>query len=109
MGDISNAYQNAFTHEKVYLIAGPEWKEKEGQIIIIRKAVYGLKTSGNRWHAKFSETLRGLEFFNPYNFATNRQRHETNVIPTGSRFPFVRFRSRSPQRVLSLPREKVAA
>ena len=51
-----------FTKEKVYTVAGPKWKEREVQIIIIEKAVYGLKTSGNRWHAKFSETLRGLEF-----------------------------------------------
>ena len=43
--DIGNAYLEAFTNEKVYLIAGPEFGELEGHIFVIRKALYGLKTS----------------------------------------------------------------
>jgi hypothetical protein len=40
--DIGNAYLEAFTSEKVYIIAGPEFGEREGHILIIRKALYGL-------------------------------------------------------------------
>ena len=48
--DIGNAYLEAKTNEKLYTIAGPEFGEKEGHIFVINKALYGLKTSGKRWH-----------------------------------------------------------
>ena len=43
--DVGNAYLEAYTNEKVYVIAGTEFGELEGHIFIIRKALYGLKTS----------------------------------------------------------------
>jgi Reverse transcriptase (RNA-dependent DNA polymerase) len=46
--DIGNAYLEAFTSEKVDIIAGPEFKEREGHILKIRKALYGLRSSGAR-------------------------------------------------------------
>ena len=42
--DIGNAYLEAYTSEKVYVIAGPEFGDLEGHIFVIRKALYGLKT-----------------------------------------------------------------
>ena len=53
--DIGNAYLEATTKEKVYIVAGPEFGELEGHILIINKALYGLRSSGVRW----SETLHG--------------------------------------------------
>ena len=44
--DIGNAYLEAQTSEKVYIIAGPEFGECEGHTLIIFKALYGLCTSG---------------------------------------------------------------
>ncbi len=46
--DIVNAYIKAYTNEKVYFIAGPDFGELEGHIFVIRKALYGLKTSSVR-------------------------------------------------------------
>jgi hypothetical protein len=43
---IGNAYPEAYTSEKVYIIAGPEFGEREGHILIISKALYGLQSSG---------------------------------------------------------------
>jgi len=64
-GDIGNAYLNAETTEKVYCICGPEFgPELEGRIAIIKKGLYGLKSSGTRWHAHFANTLY-LMGFNP--------------------------------------------
>ena len=40
--DIGNAYLEALTGEKLYIVAGPEFKELEGHILIIYKALYGL-------------------------------------------------------------------
>ena len=44
--DIGNAYLEAFTDEKLYIVAGPEFQELEGYIPIFLKALYGLKSSG---------------------------------------------------------------
>ena len=43
--DIANAYLNAYTNEKVYTIAGPEFGSRSGQIMMIEKAICGLKIS----------------------------------------------------------------
>ena len=61
-GDIGNAYVNAYTNEQVYAYAGSEFGAKEGYVIIIKKALYGLKTSGERWHAHLADTLRSIGF-----------------------------------------------
>ena len=42
--EIGNAYLEAFTDEKLYIVAGPEFQELEGYIIIFLKALYGLKS-----------------------------------------------------------------
>jgi hypothetical protein len=47
---IGNAYLEAFTSEKLYIIAGPEFGEREGHILIISRALYRLRSSGARWH-----------------------------------------------------------
>ncbi len=47
-GDIGNAYLNTETKEKIFVRCGPEFGPKlEGRIAILRKALYGLKSSGN--------------------------------------------------------------
>jgi hypothetical protein len=61
--DIGNAYLEAFTSEKVYIIAGPEFKELEGHILVISKALYGLRSSGARWHDRFADCVAELGFF----------------------------------------------
>ena len=61
--DIGNAYLEAETKEKVCITAGPEFGDKENHTLIIFKALYGLRTSGKRWHEKFADTLGDLGFF----------------------------------------------
>ncbi len=46
--DVGNAYLEAFTKEEVCFLAGPEFGEREGHMMIIIKALYGLRTSGAR-------------------------------------------------------------
>jgi Reverse transcriptase (RNA-dependent DNA polymerase) len=60
--DIGNAYLEAMTSEKVYIIAGPEFGDLEGHILVIHKALYGLRSSGARWHDKFADCLRDQGF-----------------------------------------------
>ena len=60
--DIGNAYLEAKTTEKVYIIAGPEFGDREGHILVIHKALYGLRSSGARWHETFADCLRDMGF-----------------------------------------------
>jgi len=60
--DIGNAYLEAKTKEKVYIVAGPEFGDKQGHILVFNKALYGLKSSGLRWHERFADTLRDMGF-----------------------------------------------
>jgi hypothetical protein len=60
---IGNAYLEAETSEKVFIIAGPEFGELEGHTLVIFKALYGLRSSGVRWSEKFSLCLRDMGFF----------------------------------------------
>jgi hypothetical protein len=55
--DIGNAYLEAFTMEQNCNIAGPEFCQLEGHYLIIVKALYGLRTSGLRWHECFADCL----------------------------------------------------
>ena len=60
--DIGNAYLEAFTDEKLYIVAGPEFQELEGYILIFLKALYGLKSSGKRWAEVIHSILRDMKF-----------------------------------------------
>ena len=60
--DIGNAYLEAFTDEKLYIVAGPEFQELEGYILIFLKALDGLKSSGKRWAEVIHSILREMKF-----------------------------------------------
>src|SRR6476620_9593700 len=62
VGDIGNAYLKAFTKEKVYFVAGPEFGERAGHILVIVKALYGLRTSGLRFHKRLADALRAEDW-----------------------------------------------
>ena len=44
--DIGNTYLEAATKEKLYIVAGHEFEELQGHILVINKPLYGLKNSG---------------------------------------------------------------
>jgi hypothetical protein len=61
--EVGNAYLQAPAREKVHTTAGPGFGPSNiGKTVIIVRAMYGLKSSGAAWHAKLSETLRGMNF-----------------------------------------------
>ena len=60
--DIGNAYLEAKTKEKLYFVAGSEFGELAGHTLVINKALYGLKSSGLRYHEKFDDTLRDMGY-----------------------------------------------
>ena len=60
--DIQNAYLTADCREKIYITAGPEFGSEEGATMVIRKALYGLKSSGAAFRAHLAETLYDLSY-----------------------------------------------
>jgi len=61
-GDIGNAFIQADTNEKIYTIAGPEFGEKEGSVVIIKKSLYGLVTSARQWSLTLGDFIREMGF-----------------------------------------------
>ena len=60
--DIQNAYLTTNCHEKIWTYVGPEFGSERGQPMIIRKALYGLKSSGVAFRAHLVETLHEIGF-----------------------------------------------
>ena len=60
--DIQNAYLTADCCEKIWTRAGPEFGSESGTIMLIWKALYGLKSSGAAFHAHLAETLYDIGF-----------------------------------------------
>eukprot|EP00957_Ditylum_brightwellii_P168657 12837078-Ditylum_brightwellii.AAC.1 len=62
-GDVGNVFVNTYTTEQVYAIDGLEFGEKlRDEIIVIRKALYGLATSCAIFHYHLSDTLQSIDF-----------------------------------------------
>ena len=61
-GDIGNAFVTAYTEEKVYCIAGPEFGKRQGMTVIIKKALYGLASSAARFHRALADNFRDMGF-----------------------------------------------
>ena len=62
--DVGNAYLEALTNETIYFIAGPEFAPfgLEGHTMVLYKALYGLRSSGQEWHKALSKTLKAEGF-----------------------------------------------
>ena len=56
----------SYTQEKVCFTAGPEFGPLAGHTLVIVKALYGLRSSGLRFHEKLADTLRAMGFFPSY-------------------------------------------
>jgi hypothetical protein len=65
MCDIGNAYLNAETRERVWFYAGHEWGSREGQKVIIVRALYGLKSSGAEWKKLLADYIQNTLGFSP--------------------------------------------
>ena len=60
--DIQNAYINAETKEKVWFRGGAEMGIHKGKVVVIVRALYGLKSSGARFREHLAQTLRDAGF-----------------------------------------------
>ena len=60
--DVSTAFLCGKTREKVHIVAGPEFGEDAGKILIVEGGCYSLKTSAARFHEQTSAELRAMGF-----------------------------------------------
>ena len=60
--DIGNAYLQALTREKLYIVGGPEFEELQGHVLVMYKALYGTRSGGACWHDKFFDILHDMGF-----------------------------------------------
>jgi len=60
--DVGNAYLNAPCREKIWTRAGKEFGSDEGSVMIIVRALYGLKSSGAAWRATFAQKLMEMGY-----------------------------------------------
>jgi Reverse transcriptase (RNA-dependent DNA polymerase) len=60
--NIGNAYLEAETREKVFIIAPTGFGDLEDYTLIIRKALYGLQSFRLCWHENLPDALHDLGF-----------------------------------------------
>ena len=60
--DIQNAYLTAKCREKIWTRAGPEFGSDQGKIMLVVRALYGLKSRGAAFRALLAETLYDLGY-----------------------------------------------
>jgi len=60
--DIQNAFLTAKNREKIWTRAGPEFGSEMGKIMIVVRALYGLRSSGAAFRALLAEVLDGLGY-----------------------------------------------
>ena len=84
--DIGNAYLNARTREKIFIVCGKEFgDEYVGRKAVIVRALYGLKSSGAAWRACLAEVLKDQLGFKPCR-ADNDVWMRPAQRPDGSRY-----------------------
>ncbi len=59
---MTNAYLNASCREKIWFEGGVETGEDQGKVLIVTRALYGLKSSGAAWRADLASSLRDMRF-----------------------------------------------
>lgn len=60
--DIHNAYLKAKPREKIYTISGSEFGSQKGNIMLIVRALYGLKSSGASFRSLLADRLHDLGY-----------------------------------------------
>ena len=63
---IQNAYLTTKCREKIWTRAGPEFGSDEGKVMIILRALYGLRPSGGSFRALLAEILYDLNYVPSY-------------------------------------------
>jgi hypothetical protein len=81
--DVKTAFLNSDLKEEVYVHQPPGFAipGKEGKVMRLRKALYGLRQAPRAWNAKLDSTLKRMGFMpSPHEAAIYRQGNRENVL-----------------------------
>jgi hypothetical protein len=81
--DVKSAFLNDDLKEKVYVHQPPGFTipGKEGKVLRLRKALYGLQQAPRAWNAKLDSTLKGMGFGqSPHEAAIYRRGNGGNAL-----------------------------
>ncbi|WVZ87756.1 hypothetical protein U9M48_034345 [Paspalum notatum var. saurae] len=84
--DVKSAFLNGDLKEEVYVHQPPgfEIPGKEGKVLRLRKALYGLRQAPRAWNAKLDSTLKGMGFEqSPHEAAIYRRGNGGNALLVG--------------------------
>jgi hypothetical protein len=84
--DVKSAFLNGDLKEEVYMHQPPEFviPGKEGKVLRLRKALYGLRQAPWAWNAKLDSTLKGMGFGqSPHEAAIYRLGNGGNAMLVG--------------------------
>ena len=62
VGDVMNVYLNAPCRERIWFEGQTETGEDQGKVLIVTRALYGLKSLGAAWRADLAATLHDIGF-----------------------------------------------
>eukprot|EP00978_Attheya_sp_CCMP212_P000993 scaffold2061_cov62-Attheya_sp.AAC.2 len=62
----AQTYASVVSRDSIWVQAGPEFREEEGLVMIIKKALYGLKSSGASWRNMISQAMLDAGYENTY-------------------------------------------
>ena len=54
---IGNTHLNGKCQEKIWTVAGTEFGNEKGKVMLVLRALYGLKSSGSAWRQMLAQTL----------------------------------------------------
>ena len=60
--DLENAYLNDDCREKIWFEGGLECGEDKGKVLIIVRALYGLKSTGASWRSALVQVLDNIGY-----------------------------------------------
>ena len=60
--DFENTYLNAMCCKKIWFEGGTECGEDKGKVLIVVRALYGIKSAVSSWHAALAQVLKDLNF-----------------------------------------------
>jgi hypothetical protein len=84
--DVKSAFLNDDLKEEVYVHQPPGFTipGKEGKVLRLREALYGLQQAPRAWNAKLDSTLKGMGFGqSPHEAAIYRQGNGGNALLVG--------------------------
>ena len=60
--NLENAYLNALCHEKIWFGGRTKYGEDKGKVLVVVRALYGIKSLGSSWSAALAQVLKVLDF-----------------------------------------------